>query len=96
MAYRIKGDGLAQGEAGHDNVPNRLFTSSCSGEVKEWDPTNGTFQQMTIITVRTIYGVVCLISTLSNFILHIYKENKIISIIIIETECITKGCVVRL
>ena len=48
MAYRRTGN------IDHKDIPGRLFTSSCSGEVKEWDPTDGSFKQMTIITVRTI------------------------------------------
>ena len=39
-------------------LPSRLYTSSCDGEVKEWDPINGSFQQMTIITVRGKIGYV--------------------------------------
>ena len=31
---------------------NRLFSSSSEGEIKEWDPTNGEFRQMTILNVR--------------------------------------------
>ena len=75
MAYRNKVNDAAQGDTGQNDVPNRLFTSSCNGEVKEWDPTNGTFQQMTIIKVRTIYGATYLITTLCNFI-FIYKQIK--------------------
>ena len=30
---------------------NRLFSSSSEGEIKEWDPTNGEFRQMTILNV---------------------------------------------
>ena len=30
---------------------NRLFSSSSEGEIKEWDPTNGEFRQMTILIV---------------------------------------------
>ena len=31
--------------------PGRLFTSSCEGEIKEWDPDNGQFRQMTVMLV---------------------------------------------
>ena len=67
MAYRNNVNDVAQGDAGQNDVPNRLFTSSCNGEVKQWDPTNGCFEQMTIITVRTIYDAIYLIATLCNF-----------------------------
>ena len=30
---------------------NRLFSSSSEGEIKEWDPKNGEFRQMTILNV---------------------------------------------
>ena len=30
---------------------NRLFSSSSEGEIKEWDPNNGEFRQMTILIV---------------------------------------------
>ena len=30
---------------------NRLFSSSSEGEIKEWDPNNGEFRQMTILNV---------------------------------------------
>ena len=40
---------------------NRLFSSSSEGEVKEWDPTNGEFRQMTILIVSlTLDGKMCL------------------------------------
>ena len=32
---------------------NSLFSSSCDGEVKEWDKQSGGFLQMTIVTVST-------------------------------------------
>ena len=32
---------------------NRLFSSSSEGEIKEWDPNNGEFRQMTILIVSS-------------------------------------------
>ena len=34
---------------------NRLFSSSSEGEIKEWNPNNGEFRQMTILNVSSIY-----------------------------------------
>ena len=33
---------------------NRLFSSSSEGEIKEWNPNNGEFRQMTILNVSSI------------------------------------------
>ena len=58
MAYRkaFTTETKAQKDEDIVDIPPRLFTSSCGGEVKEWDPTNGSFQQMTIIKVgRYLY-----------------------------------------
>ena len=54
MAYR--NEGFLSGDVTKDNgeddlVPERLYTSSCGGEVKEWDPLDGNLKQMTIIKV---------------------------------------------
>ena len=53
MAYRkaFTTETKAQNDEDIVDLPPRLFTSSCGGEVKEWDPTNASFQQMTIIKV---------------------------------------------
>lgn len=34
------------------DVPNRLFTSTCKGQVREWDPVTGGITNETTITVR--------------------------------------------
>ena len=54
MAYRNKE--YLPGDVTRDNdeeelLPERLYTSSCGGEVKEWDPSDGSLKQMTIIKV---------------------------------------------
>ena len=54
MAYRHKA--CLSGDVTRDNdegelLPERLYTSSCGGEVKEWDPSDGSLKQMTIIKV---------------------------------------------
>jgi hypothetical protein len=33
---------------------NRLFSSGSDGEIKEWDPNNGEFRQMTILLVKEL------------------------------------------
>ena len=33
---------------------NRLFSSGSDGEIKEWDPNNGEFRQMTILLVKKL------------------------------------------
>ena len=62
MAYRNARTIPKEGGEEVKDLPSRLFTSSCDGEVKEWDPIDGSFQQMTIITVRgkIIYVIYCL------------------------------------
>ena len=54
MAYRTKA--CISGDVARDIddlelLPERLYTSSCGGEVKEWDPSDGSLKQMTIIKV---------------------------------------------
>ena len=46
MAYRKVSDTDSQKE-----IPNALFTSTCEGQIREWDP-NGGFKNETTITVR--------------------------------------------
>ena len=46
MAYRKVSDIDSQKE-----IPNALFTSTCEGQIREWDP-NGGFKNETTITVR--------------------------------------------
>ena len=57
MAYNkaFDSNSQTQGDPDRKDISERLFTSSSKGEVKEWDPTNGIFQQMTIIGVGKIY-----------------------------------------
>ena len=52
MVYRHPLVYKTEGEDNEKDIPERLFTSSCEGEVKEWEPSNGSFEQMTIIAVR--------------------------------------------
>ena len=61
MAYRH--NACLSGDVTRDNdeeelLSERLYTSSCGGEVKEWDPSDGSLKQMTIIKVG-IYVFYC-------------------------------------
>ena len=47
MAYRKVSDAEAK-----KDVPDRLFTSSTEGQIREWDPETGENKNATIITVR--------------------------------------------
>ena len=57
MAYRK----VSVAETKKD-VPDRLFTSSTEGQIREWDPETGMNKNETIITVR----ISLIISTISN------------------------------
>ena len=46
MAYR----NISDAEAKKD-IPDRLFTSSTEGQIREWDPETGMNKNETIITV---------------------------------------------
>ena len=63
MAYRhnacLSADVTRDNDEG-ELLPERLYTSSCGGEVKEWDPSDGSLKQITIIKVGN-YNFYCLI-----------------------------------
>ena len=51
MAYRMVSDAEAK-----KDVPDRLFTSSTEGQIREWDPETGENKNETIITVRIFFN----------------------------------------
>ena len=64
MAYRDVSDAEAK-----KDIPDRLFTSSTEGQIREWDPETGANRNETIITVR----IFSIISTISNTKVSIYN-----------------------
>ena len=57
MAYRKVSDAEAK-----KDVPDRLFSSSTEGQIREWDPETGENKNATIVTVR----IFLIISTIQN------------------------------
>ena len=47
MAYRKVSDANVQ-----KDIPNRLFSSTCQGQIREWDPITGGIKNETTVTVR--------------------------------------------